>query len=98
MSDINFNDEDFYAKYFVYSYFIPDLDILFILNGDNSRWGKCNKFDIHINTKNSLKGVLNLMGRVMGIEPTNAGTTNRSLNHWATLAIIILNILYRVKN
>ena len=27
-----------------------------------------------------------MMGRLMGIEPTNAGTTNRSLNHLATTA------------
>jgi hypothetical protein len=34
------------------------------------------------------------MGRLMGIEPTNAGTTNRSLNHLATTAtslIVTLN-------
>ena len=29
-----------------------------------------------------------LMGRLMGIEPTNAGTTIRCVNHFATIAII----------
>ena len=29
------------------------------------------------------------MGRLMGIEPTNAGSTNRCVNHFATIAIII---------
>jgi hypothetical protein len=28
------------------------------------------------------------MGRLMGIEPTNAGTTIRCVNHFATIAII----------
>jgi hypothetical protein len=31
--------------------------------------------------------VLNYIGRTMGIEPTNGGTTNHCLNHLATLAI-----------
>jgi hypothetical protein len=30
------------------------------------------------------------MGRLMGIEPTNAGTTIRCVNHFATIAIIKL--------
>jgi hypothetical protein len=30
----------------------------------------------------------NLMGRLMGIEPTNVGTTIRCVNHFATAAII----------
>ena len=29
-----------------------------------------------------------VMGRLMGIEPTNAGTTIRCVNHFATIAII----------
>ena len=29
------------------------------------------------------------MGRLMGIEPTNAGTTIRCVNHFATTAIMI---------
>ena len=29
------------------------------------------------------------MGRLIGIEPTNAGSTNRCVNHFATIAIII---------
>ena len=29
------------------------------------------------------------MGRLMGIEPTNVGTTIRCVNHFATTAIII---------
>ena len=29
-----------------------------------------------------------IMGRLMGIEPTNAGTTIRCVNHFATIAII----------
>ena len=35
------------------------------------------------------------MGRVMGFEPTNTGTTTRGLNHLATLATylsVILNL------
>lgn len=28
-----------------------------------------------------------IIGRTMGIEPTNGGTTNHCLNHLATLAI-----------
>jgi hypothetical protein len=31
------------------------------------------------------------MGRLMGIEPTNAGTTIRCVNHFATIAILKLN-------
>ena len=31
------------------------------------------------------------MGRLMGIEPTNVGTTIRCVNHFATTAIIKLN-------
>ena len=31
------------------------------------------------------------MGRLMGIEPTNVGTTIRCVNHFATIAIICLN-------
>ena len=30
----------------------------------------------------------NIMGRLMGIEPTNVGTTIRCVNHFATIAII----------
>jgi hypothetical protein len=30
------------------------------------------------------------MGRLMGIEPTNVGTTIRCVNHFATIAIIFL--------
>ena len=30
------------------------------------------------------------MGRMMGIEPTNAGTTIRCVNHFATTAIFIM--------
>ncbi len=42
--------------------------------------------------KRPLKEVLNFnMGRVMGFEPTNAGTTIRSLNHLATPAIYHLH-------
>ena len=32
---------------------------------------------------------LKFMGRLMGIEPTNAGTTIRCVNHFATIAIQI---------
>lgn len=32
------------------------------------------------------------MGWMMGLEPTNAGTTNRCVNHFATPTIKILNI------
>ena len=31
-----------------------------------------------------------IMGRLMGIEPTNAGTTIRCVNHFATIAIVKL--------
>ena len=38
--------------------------------------------------KTPLKGVnINLMGRLMGIEPTNAGATIRCVNHFATIAM-----------
>ena len=30
-----------------------------------------------------------VMGRPMGIEPTNAGTTIRCVNHFATIAIMV---------
>jgi hypothetical protein len=30
------------------------------------------------------------MGRLMGIEPTSVGTTIRCVNHFATIAIIVL--------
>jgi hypothetical protein len=30
------------------------------------------------------------MGRLMGIEPTNAGTTIRCVNHFATIAIKLI--------
>ena len=33
------------------------------------------------------------MGRLMGIEPTNAGTTIRCVNHFATIAIV--SILFK---
>ena len=39
--------------------------------------------------KNLMKFSLVLMGRLMGIEPTNAGTTIRCVNHFATIAIIL---------
>ena len=29
------------------------------------------------------------MGRLMGIEPTNVGTTIRCVNHFATIAILV---------
>ena len=34
------------------------------------------------------------MGRLMGIEPTNAGTTIRCVNHFATTAIIKFYVIY----
>lgn len=37
------------------------------------------------------------MGRLMGIEPTNAGSTNRCVNHFATIAIIIQNRGSRIR-
>ena len=37
--------------------------------------------------------ILYIMGRLMGIEPTNAGTTIRCVNHFATTAIVVkLNV------
>jgi hypothetical protein len=32
-------DKDFYARMFVYAYFIPEKNILFIINCDETRWG-----------------------------------------------------------
>ncbi len=47
--------------------------------------------------KRPLKEVLNFnMGRVMGFEPTNAGTTIRSLNHLATPAILFNFKLFKI--
>ena len=34
------------------------------------------------------------MGRLMGIEPTNAGTTIRCVNHFATIAIIKYHVKF----
>ena len=40
-----------------------------------------------------------IMGRLMGIEPTNAGTTIRCVNHFATIAIVVkYNRSWRFKN
>ena len=33
--------------------------------------------------------LLTIMGRLMGIEPTNVGTTIRCVNHFATIAIMV---------
>ena len=33
-----------------------------------------------------------IRGRLMGIEPTNAGSTNRCVNHFATIAIIMAGV------
>ena len=33
-----------------------------------------------------------IMGRLMGIEPTNVGTTIRCVNHFATTAVMFLKI------
>ena len=37
-------------------------------------------------------GYTPIMGRLMGIEPTNAGTTIRCVNHFATAAIIFIKL------
>lgn len=50
-----------------------------------------NTLDQDENTKN-----LDRTGRAMGLEPTNGGTTNRCLNHLATLAICFLCIYYNI--
>jgi len=34
--------KDFFAQMFVYSYFIPSKNILFIINSDETRWGTIN--------------------------------------------------------
>lgn len=41
------------------------------------------------NKKNLQKMKVLFMGRMMGLEPTNIGTTNRGLNHLTTPAIFV---------
>ena len=36
------------------------------------------------------------MGRLKGIEPSNAGTTIRCVNHFATIAIVSINIILKL--
>ena len=54
--------------------------------GVNPEFANANlRFKSH--EKRPLKEVYLKMGRVMGLEPTNTGTTTRGLNHLATPAI-----------